>query len=99
MSICVATMVRNEADRYLGSALRAWREFADEIVALDDCSEDSTPALLHDAGARVDSTRTLQLAQAWGNEALPRKMLWDMALATRCDWILWLDADMVPASD
>ena len=30
---------------------------------------------------------------------MPRKALWQAALASKCDWLFWLDADMIPASD
>lgn len=96
MSICVVTMVRNEADRYLGSALAAWRAFADEIIALDDSSTDSTHDMLAAAGARIVPGFD---EAAWGVEWPARARLWDAALTSRCDWLLWLDADMVPAAD
>jgi hypothetical protein len=89
-------MVRDEAGRYLRSALEAWQQFADEIIAYDDNSHDDTHALLEDACARfVPASEDA----AWGNEAGPRAALWQAALHSRCDWLFWLDADMVPAAD
>ena len=96
MSLAVVTMVRNEADRWLSSALDAWSRFAAEIIALDDGSTDATPELLRAAGAK-----TLQnaLGTAWGAEAGPRQALFEFALQAGTEWLLWLDADMVPAQD
>ena len=96
MSLAVVTMVRNEADRWLPSALEAWAHFADEIIALDDNSTDGTYELLHEFGAK---TLKNDLGTAWGAEAGPRKALFDFAVSSGCQWLLWLDADMVPAQD
>jgi glycosyltransferase involved in cell wall biosynthesis len=89
-------MVRNEADRYLPSALKAWSEFADKIVALDDGSTDNTVELLHQYAATVhhwDGKR------AWGHETAARKFLWEKAVEAHTDFIFVQDADMVPAKD
>lgn len=98
--IIVASIVRNEADRYLPSALEAWSSFADEIVAIDDDSDDDTPNLLADAGAQLRRASLLGLeGPAWGREAPYRRTLFNFALdaADDSDIILWLDADMTPA--
>jgi len=97
--IIVATIVRNEADRYLPSALEAWGEFADRIVAIDNGSTDDTTELLHETGARI--IRPPDDAPMWGNEAPFRKALYELAIgyATDDDVIFFLDADMVPLRD
>ena len=87
-------MIRNEADRYLRSALSAWMHIADVIVAYDDGSTDETRSLLDSAGAIVMDGGDLQ---AWGNEWHARSALWEIACETQADWLLFLDADMVPA--
>lgn len=92
-SLVVALMVRNEADRYLRSALSAWSDFADEIVALDDGSTDATPDLLAEFGCDVIRWTG---DRAWGAEASPRAALWNAAVETGADYIMALDADMVP---
>lgn len=89
-------MVKNEAQNYLPSALEAWNEFADRIVVLDDHSTDATPDICRDAGAFVVSWSG---PQAWGNETPPRKALWEAAVQSGSDFIMILDADMVPARD
>ena len=88
-------MVRNEADRYLRSALSAWSQIADIIVALDDGSTDATTDLLREVGADIVHRHAAQ--EAWGNESPARAQLWQAACDTRADWLLFLDADMVPA--
>lgn len=96
-TLAVVTMVRDEAPRYLASALSAWSAFADHIIAMDDGSSDDTVDLLKAAGAHVLHRRAV--SAAWGAEAPARKALWEAALASGAEWLLWLDADMVPGDN
>jgi hypothetical protein len=96
MNLTILTMVRNEADRWLPSLLRAWGEFADHIIAYEDHSEDNTRAILEDAGCEILEP---VVPQAWGNEAPARRRLWDAGVDSGADWLMHLDADMCPASD
>jgi glycosyltransferase involved in cell wall biosynthesis len=90
--ITVATIVKNEAERFLPSALECWKQFADRIVAVDDGSKDDSYKLLKDAGCEV-YRETFDL---WGNESAARKFLWDKAVKDS-EWVIHIDADMVPA--
>jgi hypothetical protein len=94
MHLTVATIVRNEANRFLPSALAAWTQFADRIVVLDDGSTDNTALLCEDAGAVVH-TRD---ARMFGNEWQARRALWHLA-TEGADWVLHLDADQIPSCD
>jgi hypothetical protein len=93
----VASLVRNEANRFLPRALDVWRDLADEILVLDDCSDDGSDEIARRAGAYV-SCRFPGM-RAWGTEAPARRELWDLAWnsASEGDYILFLDADMIPA--
>ena len=97
--LTVAVLARNEATRFLPSALSAWSDFADRIILLDDSSTDNTKQLAQDAGALVFDVGGC--APMWGNESPARQMLFDLACEfTAPDgWILILDADMTPARD
>jgi len=96
-SLTIALLCRNEAKRWLPALLPAWKEFADVITAVDDGSTDGTRELLKKHGAKVHSTKSKD--QAWGSEWVPRSVLWEQAVKAGTDWIMVLDADMIPAND
>ena len=101
MKVIVATMTKNEADRYLGSALQIWSELADTILFLDDLSEDDT----REIASKFDKVRNISppsgYSEAWGDETRYRKYLFDYArdYADVGDVVIWLDADMIPMQD
>lgn len=92
MKIIGAMLVKNEAGRYLERVLEQMRSICDEIVVLDDCSQDDTPDICMRYGATVwHSSQSF-----WGvDELIQRKRLWNYATskAEKGDWILCLDAD------
>ena len=90
-------MVRNEASRFLPRILDVWGQFADEIHILDDSSTDDSREIATRAGAHV--THAEGGSVAWGSEAPKRARLFDLAwnVARLEDYILILDADMIPA--
>lgn len=94
MHLTVASIVKDEADRFLPSALEAWKQFADRIVVLDDGSTDSTPDLLMEAGVEYHRQDPLMFGQEWR----ARRNLWRLA-SDGADWVLHLDADQVPSCD
>ncbi len=84
----------------MASALEGWSEFADRIVAIDDGSTDNTAQLLQD-NPKVAYHVLPDSSDLWGKEASHRAALFALALgyAGEGDVILWLDADMIPATD
>lgn len=82
MTLSVVIITKNEAAN-LPACLESVR-FADEIVVLDNASEDGTAALARERGARVEVVRDWPGFGPQKNRAL--------ALATG-DWVLSLDAD------
>lgn len=99
-ALVVASLVRNEAGKYWKSALDAWGEFADRILVLDDNSTDKTAKIAY-AHPKVECVQRYGEDVAWGAESSARRELWDYAFGETQvgDYILWLDADMVPLGD
>ncbi|MBO7749054.1 glycosyltransferase family 2 protein [Paenibacillus sp. MWE-103] len=83
--------VRNEAGRYLEAALADLSEVVDEIVIVDDASEDGTPDICRSFPKVV---RLVRLSEPlFGREGLLRQLLWQEAVKTEPDWLLSIDAD------
>lgn len=93
MSRLIANLVaRNEASRFLGPVLNKLKSFVDEIVFTDDCSDDDTPYIACDFGARVAVAPKPMFEE---NESALRTYAWNHleAYAEENDWILAIDAD------
>ncbi|WP_225446113.1 glycosyltransferase [Paenibacillus rhizovicinus] len=83
--------VRNEAGRYLEAALAELSGFVDEIVIVDDASEDATADICRSFPKVV---RLVQLpTPLFGQEGRLRQLLWQTAVQTEPDWLLSIDAD------
>ncbi|MCC6126609.1 MAG: glycosyltransferase [Pirellulales bacterium] len=80
--LSVAMIVRDEQDA-IGLTLESIRQIADEIVVADTGSQDSTPQIARQWGAKVHSTAWTDSFADARNSCLAR--------ATG-DWVLWLDA-------
>lgn len=91
--LTLAMLVRNEADRYLEQVLTQAKQWADEVVILDDASDDHTVERCEEILAATPHRIVTQSASGFHNEVVLRKKLWQMALASDCEWMLILDAD------
>ncbi len=81
MSLSIAIIAQNEADRIADCIKSAW--FADEIVLLDSGSRDATVEIAESLGCRV-------LRQPWLGYAQQKQRAVDQC---RHDWVMILDAD------
>lgn len=96
--IIAAAPVRNEVRRFLDRWLDAVLLFADQLVVLDDASDDNTAEICRRRGDRV---KVHSLAEpsllAW--ETRTRSLLWEHVRreARPGDWIVLLDADEIPS--
>ncbi|WP_227872165.1 glycosyltransferase [Paenibacillus albus] len=83
--------VRNEAGRYLEAALADLSALVDEIVIVDDASDDGTPEICRSFDKVI---RLVELKEPlFGQEARLRHLLWEAAVQTEPDWLLAIDAD------
>lgn len=92
-----AMLARNEAaeDRYLERVLTNMFTFCDEVVLLDDHSEDSTPTIATTLGCHVHTSGAT--GAFWGHDETSRRAeLWGLAadLGGSTGWIYIADADM-----
>lgn len=82
LPISVFIIAKNESDR-ISSAIRAVRDWADEVIVVDSGSEDDTVAVSESLGARVEF-------HAWEGYG-PQKVFAEGLC--RNSWLLNLDAD------
>ncbi|HHY46014.1 MAG TPA: glycosyltransferase [Firmicutes bacterium] len=87
-------VVRNEAGRYLRQVLDDLTQWVDEIVILDDASEDDTPVVCrsYEKVVRFEQNPSPMFIQ---HEGKLRAKLWRMVEETGPDWILAIDADEI----
>ncbi len=86
-TLSVVVITKNE-EANMPEFLEAY-SFADEIVVVDEYSEDRTAEICRAAGAKVIQNRKINLATQW-NVAVD---------AATCDWILEQDADYRPTPE
>lgn len=80
--ISVIVLTHNE-QKHIRACLESARDFADELLVLDDYSTDDTAAIARELGARVESRQL---------DNFPNQRNAAIALA-RGDWIFFIDAD------
>lgn len=97
MSLTVASVVRNEADRFLSRAISSWQQFSDRIVVLDDGSTDETPEILDSFGVEWRSRPPHDADDYGDGEWAVRAELWEWT--QDADWVIHLDADQTLSSD
>lgn len=88
-SVSLCMIVRNE-EEVLARCLSSIVDLVDEVIVVDTCSDDRTPAIARQFGARVEPFR-------WRDDfSAARNFSFSLATSS---WILWLDADDVLLSD
>lgn len=84
------TMIVRDEESTLGRVLGQAANFCDEMVVVDTGSQDHTPEIARQAGARV-------LDFAWIDDFAAARNV--SLRACRGDWVLWLDADDILTPD
>lgn len=96
MNVRIATIVKDESDRFLPQLLPIWRELGEVWCMIDGTSSDieATQALCEEHGAKC----TVFDGHMDGNEWAARKALWDW-VTPGAEWVVHMDADHCPAGD
>jgi len=89
-------VMRNEADRYLQASLTQLLKFCDEVVVVDDQSDDDSVEIARDLGCKV-IVRPNEILSFLQDETYFRSYAWwamtkELKLSNK-DWIIALDAD------
>lgn len=93
--LTVSMVVRNEADRYLARVLEDAATYADDFVIIDDASEDNTVEVCRRAVGRRPVKLVRNRTSLFHHEIDLRQQQWRETIATKPDWILFLDADEI----
>lgn len=93
MKLVASMIVRNELGRYLEPCVNHLLEFCDEIVVLDDHSDDGTLNWLQSRGARVQPLRHNSEPEFFKHEGRARQMLLEWTLSRQPTHVLAVDAD------
>lgn len=93
--IVLSMIVKNEANNFLQEVLTDAITYVDEVVIIDDASDDNTvevcEEILKDIPHRIIQNKTSMFA----TEYKLRMKQWKETLKSKPDWILFLDADDV----
>jgi glycosyltransferase involved in cell wall biosynthesis/Tfp pilus assembly protein PilF len=81
LSMC---MIARNSSRTISAALETIRPWVDEMIVLDTGSDDETPQLAEQLGARVFHTKWQDSFSTARNESIRH---------ARGDWIVWIDSD------
>lgn len=91
--LVLSMVVRNEAGRYLRAVLQHAATYVDEIVIIDDASEDETIQVCREAVGAKTLTLFRNKVSLFHDEYRLRQRQWELTLRAKPDWILFLDAD------
>lgn len=95
--LTAALLCRNEATKDLKLVLNRLAKTCDQVLVLDDGSEDDSVKVAQSCGATV---KIRQGPAMWGQEAPARAELWDWgAREARDGWLLIADCDMLLEGD
>ncbi|NMM61282.1 glycosyltransferase [Clostridium sp. P21] len=94
-TVTLAMLVKNEAHRYLEGVLTKASKYVDKVVILDDGSTDNTVEVCKRILKNVPHNIVSNKTSNFNNEIVLRKQLWNLALESKSDWILCLDADEI----
>ncbi|WPC44830.1 glycosyltransferase [Clostridium sp. JS66] len=92
-TVTLAMLVKNEAHRYLEEVLTKASKYVNKVVILDDGSTDNTVEVCKRILKNIPHSIVLNKTSNFNNEIVLRKQLWNLAVESKCDWILCLDAD------
>ena len=92
MNLVAGMLVKNESDRYLAQVIDNICLFADELVVVDDRSNDDT-VLLIQTRSTIPTFVYPNYLYDFSNEVELRKMLYEKIMERKPDWYTVVDAD------
>lgn len=93
--ITLAMLIRNESGKFLERVLTHAAKYVDNVVILDDASEDNSVEICKKVFENMALTLVQNKKHGFNNEVILRKQLWEITASTNPDWILFLDADEI----
>ena len=91
--IVLSMIVKNEANNFLTEVLTSAIEYVDEVVIIDDASDDNTVELCEEILKDIPHRIIKNKVSMFSVEYKLRMKQWRETLKSNPDWILFLDAD------
>ena len=93
--VVLSMIVRNESNNYLETVLKDAIQYVDEVLIIDDASEDNTVEICEKVLYNIPHKIIVNEYSMFSTEYKLRKKQWEETIKLNPGWIIFLDADEI----